>query len=498
MTMALADELTAAPVPASEDRTASTPQRRPANDMVRGMSASERAWAEQSVATRLAVLKRARHLLASRTDALTAAISPNLSRNPADTLVAEVLPLLAACEYLESEAATVLAPRRLDRRGLPLWLAGTESAVERVPLGRVLVIAPSNYPLFLPGVQALQALAAGNSVIWKPGTGGAAIAHLFTQTMTEAGLPQGFLHVTDESVAAAEAAIASGVDKVFFTGSAESGRRVLHQLAETLTPSVMELSGCDAVVVLPSANLDRVVKALSFGMRLNGSATCMAPRRIIAVGPAQRLVAPLIEALAQLQPVHLSSATQHQIATLISEAVTEGATLHGTLEESQRPILLTGVRPGMQSAQADIFAPMLMLIEATDIEDARRINEACPFALTVSVFGDEREALSAASRMTAGTVLINDLIAPTADPRVPFGGRRQSGFGATRGTEGLLEMTAPKTVLVRRGSSTRHFEPTSSTHTGLFQGLIRAGHAATWRERLEGVRQMIAAGRRLG
>lgn len=498
MTMALADQLTADPVAALEDRAAAPPRLRPANDMVRAMGAIERTWAEQSLAARLAVLKRTRRLLASRTDALTAAISPGLSRNPADTLVAEVLPLLAACDYLEREAAAILAPRRLGHRGLPLWLTGTESAVERVPLGRVLIIAPSNYPLFLPGVQVLQALAAGNSVLWKPGLGGAAIAQLFAQTMTEAGLPHGLLKITDESVAAAEAAIASGVDKVFFTGSAASGRRVLHQLAETLTPSVMELSGCDAVVVLPSANLDRVVKALSFGMRLNGSATCMAPRRIIAVGSARRLVAPLIEALAKLQPVRISSATQHQIATLVSEAVAEGATLHGTIEESQWPILLTGIRPGMRIAQADLFAPLLMLIEAADIEDARRINEACPFALTVSVFGDEREALNAVSTMTAGTVLINDLIAPTADPRVPFCGRRQSGFGATRGAEGLLEMTAPKTVLVRRGSSTRHFEPTSSTHIGLFQGLIRGGHAATWRERFEGVRQMIAAGRRLG
>ncbi len=502
MTTAVADEATVdtatTTTPLESGRPFASPQYQPADDMVRNMTVNQRAWADRSVAARLIVLKRARHLMASRTAALTAAISPCLTRNAADTLVAEVLPLLAACEFLEREAANILAPRRLGRRGLPFWLTGIESAVERVQLGTVLVIAPSNYPLFLPGVQVLQALAAGNAAIWKPGAGGDAIAHLFAQIMAEAGLPQGLLQVTGESVAAAEAAIASGVDKVFFTGSAASGRRVMHQLAETLTPSVMELSGCDAVVVLPTADLNRVVKALSFGMRLNGSATCMAPRRVLVVGSSKLLASALLDALSRVSAVALPSCTRDQLTALAAEAVASGATLHGALEESQKPIVLTGIRPEMAIAQADLFAPVLMLIEASDLDDAVRINEVCPFALTVSVFGAEREARSVAARMTAGTILINDLIVATADPRVPFGGRGQSGFGVTRGNEGLLEMTTTRTVLIRRGHSTRTFEPTTETHVGLFQGLIDAGHSKTWRERLRGVKQMVAAGRRLG
>ena len=90
--------------------------------------------------------------------------------------------------------------------------------------------------------------------------------------------------------------------------------------------------------------------------------------------------------------------------------------------------------------------------------------------------------------------MVNDLIVPTADPRVPFGGRRQSGFGVTRGAEGLLEMTAVKVVSVRRGRSTRHFEPTSEDHARLFCGLIYASHAATWSRRWLGVRLLLAAG----
>jgi acyl-CoA reductase-like NAD-dependent aldehyde dehydrogenase len=365
----------------------------------------------------------------------------------------------------------------------------------------VLVIGPSNYPLFLPGVQVLQALAAGNVAVWKPGNGGFAVALLFEKTMREAGLPDGVLQVTDETVEAARDVIAEGVDKVFFTGSAASGRALMQQLAETLTPCVAELSGCDAVFVLPSAELSRVVKALAFGMRLNGSATCMAPRRIILIGAdeARRrtLIGDLRTALDWVNGVRLSEKVQRELHTFLDDAVGSGAAVHGDLGAEQEPIVLTGVTPLMRIAQADIFAPVLSVMEAGDVEDAIALYESCPLALTASIFGDEDEALALAAKVIAGSVTINDLIVPTADPRLPFGGRRQSGFGATRGAEGLLEMTTPKTIAVRRGRSTRHFDATTETHAELFDGAIAMSHAATWKQRLQGLMKMASAGSKL-
>jgi delta 1-pyrroline-5-carboxylate dehydrogenase len=148
-------------------------------------------------------------------------------------------------------------------------------------------------------------------------------------------------------------------------------------------------------------------------------------------------------------------------------------------------------------ANADIFAPVLSIIDAADETELLAALDICPYALTVAVFGEEAHARQIAKQITAGTVLINDLIVPTADPRVPFGGRRQSGFGVTRGTEGLLEMTAVKVVSVRRGSSVKHYEPTTDTRASLFDGLIRARHGESWTERGRGIRQMVAAIRRL-
>ncbi len=463
---------------------------------------AQREWTKRTVRERLAVLKRARHLLAGRTRELCAAISPELARNAADTRVAEVLPLLAACEFLEREAEEILAPRKVGRRGRPFWLAGVASDIERVPMGRVLVIAPANYPLFLPGVQVLQALAAGNAVVWKPGRGGGAVARVFAGAMREAGLQEGLLEVTEESVAAAEAVMAEGVDKVFFTGSAEAGRAVMRRLAESATPCVAELSGCDAVFVLASADLARVVKALAFGMRLNGSATCMAPRRVILVGADEarrgRFLKELRSALDGVAGVRVLARVRQELRSLLEDAACAGAQVHGALEESQGPVVVTGVRPEMRIAQADIFAPVLSVLEARHVDEALAMNARCRFALTASIFGDEGEARRLAARVTAGTVTINDLMVPTADPRVPFGGRRGSGFGATRGAEGLLEMTAAKVLMVRRGGGTRHFEATTEAHEGLFGGVIGMSHGGTWSERWRGLREMVKAAKGMG
>lgn len=468
------------------------------------LSSVELAWAQASVPERLRVLRRTRHRLAGMAEQMASEISRTLARSAADTMVAEVLPLLDACRYLEQNASAILRKRRLGRRGRPFWLSGVTSEVHRAPFGRVLVIGPSNYPLFLPGVQTLQALTAGNAVVWKPGLGGADVALCFAEAMRDAGLPEGLLQVTDESVEAAERSIAAGVGKVFFTGSARSGRTLLRQLAESAIPCVAELSGCDAVVVLPDADLGRVVKALAFGMRLNGSATCMAPRRVLLVGANEgrslEFYDRLRHALELVPAIALPGTVRHELDELLRDAELKGGTvvLGGDVTAKVvRPVIVAGGTPEMELADADIFAPVLTIFDAATEEEAIQLQERCPMALTVSIFGGERSARELARRMTAGTVVINDVIVPTADPRVPFGGRNGSGFGVTRGAEGLLEMTAVKVVEVRRGRSTRHYEATGPIHGELFAGLIAAVHAGSWRDRLRGVKRMVTSARKL-
>lgn len=449
-------------------------------------------WARQTVRERMPVIRRVRAAIAERAVELEEASRTPQRRGPSEGLVAEVLPLADACRFLEREAPRLLAPRRRGRRGRPGWLNGVRLEVHREPFGLVLVIGASNYPLLLPGVQALQALVAGNAVLLKPGTGGRPAADLLGRILADAGLPEGLFQVLDESPQAAQQAIAGGVDKVLLTGSARSGEAVLNQLAGRLVPAAMELSGCDAVFVRPDADLDLVVRSLLFGLQLNGSATCIAPRRVFAP-PAlvPELERRLAAGVAGLPAVVVPPATLHLVTTLIRQAVADGGRPLNWFPQGpdrMRPVVVADARPGMRLLQEDVFAPVLSLVAVADDEEALAADDRCPYALGAAVFGAEKGARQLAVRVRAGAVVVNDLIVPTADPRFPFGGRGRSGFGVTRGAEGLLELTTVKAVAVRRTRFRPHLDAPGSTDEGLFRGWLLTVHARGAGRRWRGLR----------
>jgi acyl-CoA reductase-like NAD-dependent aldehyde dehydrogenase len=479
---------------------------------------AQRRWAARALPERLAVVRRARHLIATRPRSFAEAISPALARTQADTLVTELLPLLDAMRFLERNAHRLLAPRRLGSRGRPLWLTGVQAEIHRDPLGHVLVIAPANFPLFLPGVQAMQALVAGNAVTWKPGEGGEAVALLLAHTLREAGVPRGVLRVADASVEAAQEALAQRPDKVVFTGSFDTGKRVLAKLAETATPATMELSGADAVVVLPSADLPVTARAVAFGLRLNGGEVCMSPRRLFATRETLNRLRPLLEQQLTAIPARsLTPRTATLLTELLRDAVAHGAervelttaeqgagapagearasSTDDTRTLGSGPVLLDRVTPHMAIARTDIFAPVLSLIEVPSTLHLPDAVNDCPYALTAAIFGDPGEARTLAAQLRVGTVLVNDLIAPTADPRVPFGGRGHSGFGSTRGAEGLMEMTAAKTLLLRRKPFARPYDPVGKREIPLFTALIGALHGSSFRARWGALQQLMRASR---
>ncbi len=190
-------------------------------------------WAKCSAQSRLKLFRELRLRIASEPLILAKAVPREYL---AETLAAEVLPFLDACRYLETEAVRILKEKTVGSRSRPKWLWGNSVVLRPEPLGVVLIIAPSNYPLMLPGIQALQALAAGNAVLFKPATGCTEIAELLTDLFESIGLPTGLLQVLPESPEAAVAAIRRGVNKVFLTGSASTGQAVRRQLANPVHP----------------------------------------------------------------------------------------------------------------------------------------------------------------------------------------------------------------------------------------------------------------------
>ena len=464
---------------------------------------AQREWAAMPLAARLGVVAGVRRRMAEGARELAEMVPTELAgalrRTVADTLGAEVLPVLAACRFLERESAWILRARVLGLDGRPVWLGRVGGTVERAPWGVVLVIAAGNYPLLLAGVQTMQALVAGNAVMWKPAPGTEAVAYAVKTLLVEAGLPAELLTVLESSAEAGSEAIAAGVDFVALTGSAGTGTAVLHQLAEKLTPAVMELSGCDAVFVLPGADLGRLMEALGFGLRFNGSYTCMAPRRVFLVGysaaEAQGFEARLADALRGIEPVALPERTR----ALVTELVEDARALGGEIVLDGRAgavTMIAGACPAMKAMGADVFAPVVSVMRAADEAEALQANEGCRYALSATVFGPEDAAKRLAAKLRVGNVLINDAIVPTADPRVPFGGRGRSGYGVTRGAEGLLAMTTPKTTQVRRGWMKQAYELTGAGHVELFAGLAALLYGG-WQVKWDGLRRLIGAGLKL-
>jgi acyl-CoA reductase-like NAD-dependent aldehyde dehydrogenase len=467
-------------------------------DAVAAARAAQARWAATPLPLRLDLLKRLRHAVAAHSGDLVAALAAIPGRDAAVSLTAEVAPLADAIRFLEREAPALLRTRRLGARGRPIWLFGHTAEVRRDPLGVVLVIGPSNYPLQLPGVQALQALAAGNAAVVKPGANGRAAMLVLAQLAAEAGIDPALLPVLDETPEAAQAAIAAGVDKVVLTGSVRSGTSIMKELAGRLVPATMELSGSDAVFVLPGADLDLVARSLAWGLAFNAGATCIAPRRVFAPrGMMPELEARLRPLVAALKPQPVAAPAAETALGLIRSAVQAGAKPLAPWSAPAAnapfpPLVLAGADADMALLKADVFAPILSLVTVEGPEQAASENAVCPYALGASVFGPIAAAREFALRVRAGVVTINDLIVPSADPRLPFGGSGQSGFGRTRGAEGLLEMTAAKVVTVRRGGFRPHLDDAADA-AAIARGYLAAAHGASVRERLAGLGAMLKA-----
>ena len=513
-------------------------------------------WSQVTVQDRAVIAKRFSELLADQASSLHAAIQSPQRRDFRETLSSEILPLADAARWLARNAKKILKDRHLGWSQRPMWLGRVVSVVTREPLGVVLVIGTWNYPLFLTGAQMLQAIVAGNAVVVKPAVGCEAITASLQRLFVEAGVPENLIFILDTSIEAAEGAIDARVDKIIMTGSSQSGRKVLSRLANQLTPATMELSGCDSVFVLDDADLERVVSALLFGLRLNGGATCLAPRRVyvpkarhaelrsklmqrmhevpgttIPPKTVERILAEMeLSGGKLLKPPNLISKDGELSSMLEAEASVvavrsanvsgssanvagSSANLAGSFEDARffrgakgdygsadwiasgLPIVLDDVLPSSPLAKADIFAPLLMLFPYETLDDALQQDRECPYGLTSSIFGDEAKAQRLAATLQVGSVVINDVIAPTADPRLPFGGVRESGFGVTRGPEGLLELTRPKVVSVRRGRWLPHLDSPKPQDEEILEGILQWLHGATWSKRLGGLLKMVRAAR---
>lgn len=466
-------------------------------------------WSKLSTRRRCAIVGGVAAEIAGSADRLVALCRSDQRQDDAETVASELLPLAASLRFVGRHGPRILRPRRLGWVGRPGWLWGVRHEVRRVPWGRVLILGTWNYPLLLPGVQTAQALAAGNDVWLKPAAGTEAAAACMAERFYAAGVPRSTLRLLDSDPRSAIDAIDGGVELVVLTGAAATGRKVMTQAASTLTPVIMELSGCDAVIALGSADPERVAAAIDFGLHFNAGATCIGPRRLIAEPDvADAVLAALDRKLDRKLDRRLSSRPTHRVhaaaresaSQMIDKALATGAVdRRGRYDGTElrdtgltEAIVLDRVPEHAEIGACDLFAPVLSVHRVDSIDSAAGLVNRSPYRLAASVFGEPNAARRVADALAVGTVTVNDLIVPTADPRVPFGGRGESGFGVTRGPEGLLAMTAVKVVGERRGRFAPHLSASDDSDVAILRGYLTFRYAASFAGRMSGLRQMIA------
>jgi acyl-CoA reductase-like NAD-dependent aldehyde dehydrogenase len=364
------------------------------------------------------------------------------------------------------------------------------------PFGVVGIITPGNAPLFLSVPQVAAALLAGNGVLWKPAPTGGAVAAVSAAAFRRAGLPVDVLQLVDGGAEAARAVVEAGVDKLFFTGGSAAGLSLYRLQAERGRPAVLELSGRHIAVVLADADLSMTARGIVWGKLANRGRNCISVQLALV---AQTAYAGFLEQVrsamtrAAPHPAAMAADTDEmaRLRRLTADAVERGARL--ILGDGTGPTLLADAAPGMCVVDEEIQGPILTAAPvASEAEAIAWINRS-PYRLSASVWSaDPAQARRMAASLDVGQVWINDVLHPVAQPAAPLVGRGKSGFGASRGLAGLLEMAQPKVISeTPLRAARRHYDPMPAPGDDLFRYTAAVALGSGPRERLAGLGRLL-------
>ncbi|MEC3919890.1 aldehyde dehydrogenase family protein [Nocardia sp. CDC160] len=414
------------------------------------------SWSSTPLGQRLAVLRRALAIFGKRGEEL------------ARTVTAEVgTPITAARTTSVGGAERLLAETVDIAGGYTFETRDGPSLIRREPVGVVAAISPWNQPLYLAMVKIAPALAAGCTVVHKPGESSPLSAYLLTEILDAAGVPAGVFNMVPGTGAEVGEVLDThpAVDMVDFTGSTAAGRRVAELAALTLKRLVLELGGKSAAVLLDDADLEHAVSESVHSCLNNAGQMCGAWTRMLVprnrIDEATDLAVAAVAQYRQGDPADesttlgpLANAAQYdRVRDYIRAGLREDATLvtggldrPPTLDRGYyvRPTVFTHVRNDMRIAREEIFGPVLSLIPHDGDDDAVALANDSDYGLRGAVFSaDPDRALAVARRLRTGQVDIN---AYKMNPRAPFGGFKQSGLGRCQGIPGFEEFLELKAI----------------------------------------------------
>jgi aldehyde dehydrogenase (NAD+) len=309
------------------------------------------------------------------------------------------------------------------------------------------------------------ALAAGNAVVFKPSEFTPAVG-AWLAAAWRAAVPEhaDVLQVVTGFGETGAALCRAGVDKLAFTGSAATGRKVMAACAETLTPVLMECGGKDAMIVDDDADVARAADAAVWGAMSNAGQTCIGIERVYATAAVyDRFVDAVTEQVQRLRPGSdeqasygpMTMAAQADVVRrhLDDAAAAGGRTLTGGTVEGAwiAPTVLVDVPETSAAVREETFGPTLTISRVRDAEEALERANATSYGLAGAVFsGSRRRAVDLARRMRSGMTSVNSVLTFAAVPALPFGGVGESGFGRIHGPDGLREFTRAKAITRQR------------------------------------------------
>jgi acyl-CoA reductase-like NAD-dependent aldehyde dehydrogenase len=421
-------------------------------------------WAQIEVSRRLEVVREFQGKLQESKSKIAEAITREAGKPVAEALTTEVLVVLDAVRFLIENAYRFLRDEPVPH-GNPVAMLKSGRLL-REPYGVIGIISPWNYPFSIPATETLAALVAGNAVVLKPSEFTSQVGLELQSLLHAAGLPRDVFHVVIGDGATGAALIRSKIDKLIFTGSVATGKRIAAAAAERLLPLVLELGGKDPMLVLDDADVDVASSAAIWGAFVNAGQTCLSVERCYV---HRSLYEPFLKACIEktkklrvgngMNPETDIGPMIHERQLRVVEAHVGDAVEHGArvLAGGSRalalgqnffePTVLADVSHEMRIMREETFGPVLPVMAFDNDDEAVHLANDSEFGLAASVWTRDRQrGERLARRIQAGTVMVNDVVSCFGISEAPHGGIKSSGVGRTHGRFGLEEMVRLKCV----------------------------------------------------
>ncbi len=428
--------------------------------IIESTASAQREWEATSFPRRSALMEKLAAVLRRRLEDHARLITREMGK-PISQSQAEVEKCAGVCEHYARHAAAYLG-----RETIPT--EASQSYIAYEPLGVVLAVMPWNFPFWQVFRFAAPALMAGNAALLKHASNVSGSALAMEAAFLEAGFPENLFRVLKlPGSRVAEVIDRHEVKAVTLTGSVGAGRAVASRAGAMLKKSVLELGGSDPYLILEDADLDLAVKACVTSRLINSGQSCIAAKRFIVTAPVKKA---FVDAFVQemrsksmgdpmdedcdIGP-QASERLRDELHQQVLDSLARGAKclLGGSIPDRKGAwypaTVLDGVKAGMPAYEEELFGPVAAIIEAKDEADAIRIANDSAFGLGAAVFTrhEERGRHIAEKLLKAGCCFVNDFV--RSDPRLPFGGIGESGYGRELSYAGIREFTNIKTVCVK-------------------------------------------------